>query len=201
MTMDAQWDEISLDVMRVLDGQCGVGESPESYNGRCRCIWCGEYKQQEEFVRSPRYASGYSSRCKVCHASYMRRRLAELKAGIWKPTGMRRGVPNATRIPTEPDIAWVAGFLEGEGNFRRSYSSHDRYGTEQVSAGQVNPEPPYKLQELFGGAIYKKKRSKWGMNDILYWQVTGERARVLMRAVEPLMSARRREQIKKASSR
>lgn len=47
----------------------------------------------------------------------------------------------------------------------------------------------------------RKKRGKWGMNDIFYWQVTGERARVLMRAVEPLMSARRRDQIRRASSR
>lgn len=186
--------------MRVLGGLYAISESPGRYNGRSRCIWCGEYKQQAEFVRNPRYASGYSSRCKVCHASYERRRLVELKSGIWKPTGMRRSVPNATRTPTQTDIAWVAGFLEGEGNFRRSHSSRG-HGTEHVSAGQLNQEPLNKLQDFFGGSIYNKKRSKWGMNDIFYWQVTGERARVLMKAVEPLMSARRREQIRKASSR
>lgn len=191
----------STTYMRVMDGQRGVRENPPDYSGRFRCIWCGEYKQQLEFVRSRRYPSGYTSRCKVCHAAYMRRRLAEVKAGIWKPTGMRRNVPNATRTPTEADIAWVAGFLEGEGHFQRSYSSNDRYGTERASAGQVNPEPLYRLQEFFGGGIHKKKRGKWGMNDIFYWQVTGERARVLMRAVEPLMSARRRDQIRRASSR
>lgn len=186
--------------MRILSLR-GVRESPAGYSKRSRCIWCGEYKQQEEFVRSPRYASGYTSRCKMCHAAYMRRRHAELKTGIWKPTGMRRNVPNATRIPTEVDIAWVAGFLEGEGHFRRTYSSKDRYGSEEVSPGQVNPEPLYKLQELFGGGIHLKKRSKWGMNDIFYWKVTGHRARVLMTAVDSLLSARRRDQIRRASSR
>ena len=164
-------------------------------------FWYGEYKPQEEFVRNPRYPSGYSSRCKVCHAGYMRRRLAELRAGTWKPTGMRRNVPNATRIPTEVDIAWVAGFLEREGHFRRSSTSRDRYGTEHVSAGQVDPEPLCKLQEFFGGGIHKKKRRTWGLNDILYWTVSGERARIPIRAVEPLMSARRRDQVRRASSR
>lgn len=114
---------------------------------------------------------------------------------------MRRNVPNATRIRTEVDIAWVAGFLEGEGHFRRSFSTNDRFGTEEASAGQVNPEPLVRLQEFFGGSIHKKKRSKWGLSDIFYWQVTGERARVLMRAIESLMSAHRRDQIRKASSR
>lgn len=190
-----------MEDMGVLNGQRAVREDPPGSTGRFRCIWCGEYKRQDEFVRSRHHPSGYTSRCKACHAAYMRRRLAELKAGIWKPTGMRRNVPNATRSPTESDVAWVAGFLEGEGHFRRSYSSRDRHGTEQVSAGQVDREPLYKLQELFGGGIHIKKRSKWGMNDIFYWQVTGERARVLMRAVEPLMSARRRDQIRRASSR
>lgn len=179
----------------------GVMESPTSYDGWCRCTWCGEDKPQNEFVRSPRYSSGYSSRCKVCHAAYMRRRLVELKAGIWNPTGMRRNVPNATRIPTEVDIAWAAGFLEGEGHFRRSTSARNRFGSEVVSAAQVNPEPLYRLQEFFGGGIYAKKRSKWGMNDIFEWKVSGERARILMRAVEPLMSIRRREQIRGAFSR
>lgn len=190
-----------LEEATVMTAWLGVTESPPSYGGLGRCIWCGESKLQDEFVRNRRHPSGYSSRCKVCHAAYERRRLAELKAGIWNPTGMRRNVPNARRIPTEVDIAWVAGFLEGEGHFRRSTSARNRFGSEAVSAAQVNPEPLYRLQEFFGGGIYAKKRSKWGMNDILEWKVSGERARILMRAVEPLMSMRRREQIRWAFSR
>lgn len=190
-----------LEDASVVNAQLGVTESPLSYSGWCRCVWCGEYKPQDEFVRNRRYPSGYCSRCKVCHAAYMRRRSAELKSGIWKPTGMRRNVPLATRIPTDVDIAWAAGFLEGEGHFRRSSSARNRHGTEEVSAGQVNPEPLYRLQEFFGGGINVKRRSKWGMNDILYWKVTGERARILMRAVESSMSTRRREQIRRALSR
>jgi hypothetical protein len=120
--------------------------------------------------------------------------------GVYKEQ-MRTTVPNATRAPTEADIAWAAGFLEGEGHFRRAYGTRDQYGSENISAGQVNPEPLLKLQELFGGSVKVKSRGKWAMGDIFYWYVSGERARIVMRAVEPLMSARRREQIRKAFSR
>ena len=68
-------------------------------------------------------------------------------------------------------------------------------------AAQVNPEPLHRLQELFGRSIYAKKWSKGGLNDILEWRVSGERARILMRAVEPYMSTCRRDQIRMASSR
>lgn len=96
---------------------------------------------------------------------------------------------------------WAAGFLEGEGHFRRNFSSRDHYGSEYVAAAQVNIEPLQKLQELFGGSICTKKRGKWGLGDIYEWQVCGERARVLMKAVAAHMFLRRSEQIRKASLR
>lgn len=114
---------------------------------------------------------------------------------------MRRSVPNPTRNATAEDIAWAAGFLEGEGHFRRNFSSKDHYGSEYVAAAQVNIEPLEKLQELFGGSISPKKRGKWGLGDINEWRVCGERARVGMRTIGPHMSLRRSEQIRKASVR
>lgn len=89
-------------------------EDSLAYRSRVKCLWCEEYKSPEDFVRNRNYKDGYHRRCKACHAAYMRRRLREMKAGTWKPTRMRHGVPNAIRVPSETDIAWAAGFLEGE---------------------------------------------------------------------------------------
>lgn len=180
---------------------CHLREQSAILYGSVTCIWCHESKPQEKFVRSPRYRTGFVPRCKACHAAYMRRRSAELKAGTWKPTRMRRSVPNATRDATLVDIAWAAGFLEGEGHFRRSFGSRDHYGTEYVAAAQVNLEPLLRLQELFGGSISTKNRTKWGLGYIYQWQVSGHRARVVMKAVAPHLSLRRSEQVRKASLR
>lgn len=180
---------------------CQLREESSAPYGTAKCIWCHESKPQHEFVRNPRYRTGFVPRCKSCHAAYMRRRLVEPKAGTWKPTGMRRSVPNPTREATPVDIAWAAGFLEGEGHFRRSFSSRDRHGSENVAAAQVNLEPLLRLQELFGGSISTKNRIKWGLGYIYQWQVSGHRARVVMGAVSPLLSLRRLEQVRKASLR
>ena len=161
--------------MRILHGQRRVRENPPAYGGRCRCILVRRIQATGRVRPKSALSIRVLFEMQGMSRGYMRRRLAELRAGTWKPTGMRRNVPNATRIPTEVDIAWVAGFLEREGHFRRSSTSRDRYGTEHVSAGQVDPEPLCKLQEFFGGGIHKKKRRTWGLNDILYWTVSGER--------------------------
>lgn len=53
---------------------------------------------------------------------------------------------------TGEEVAWVAGFLEGEGYFIL------KRGRLFVGANQVNPEPLERLQELLGGYIYKRER-------------------------------------------
>jgi len=47
------------------------------------------------------------------------------------------------------DIAWVAGFLEGEGNFHA-----DELRSVSISASQVQRAPLERLQALFGVAFY-----------------------------------------------
>ena len=93
----------------------------------------------------------------------------------------------ATQVPTEFDIAWVAGFLEGEGTFGY-YTS-----TPRVTAPQVQKEPLEKLQALFGGSITLRNNQ-----NIWAWNVYGKTARELMNTMYPHMSTRRREQISQA---
>ena len=178
-----------------------VAEVSPSYENLVTCLWCGQAKPQHEFSRSRRFKTGFAAHCRACHTAYERRRTAEIKAGTWNPTGQRTGVPNAVKSPSVVDIAWAAGFLEGEGHFRRSFSSMDRYGSERVDAAQVNPEPLRRLQEFFGGSIELKERRKDVHNDIFVWHVYGHRARTVMRAIEPFMSHRRREQVRRACER
>lgn len=106
-------------------------------------------------------------------------------------------VAKATKSPTSRDLEWAAGFLEGEGSFlynhnRKTLSNGRKKdtGTQEVSATQVHTsEPLNKLQALFGGTVRGED-----------WRVTGPRARGVMMTLYPLVSSRRKEQIRRALS-
>jgi hypothetical protein len=87
------------------------------------------------------------------------------------------------------DLAWAAGFLEGEGNFA-STSSH----SQQVTAVQVNREPAERMLALFGGTLYL--RPQRGRRDAWRWTVCGSRARGVMLTLYPLLSVKRQAQIR-----
>lgn len=96
--------------------------------------------------------------------------------------------PKATKHPTLCDIAWAAGFLEGEGCFTWK-------DTECIVAPQVQREPLSRLASLFGGTI----RDRHGRGQV-EWAVSGSRARGVMMTIYSFMSPRRKEQIKRALS-
>jgi len=94
-------------------------------------------------------------------------------------------------------IGVLAGFLEGEGSFDRSG------GSSRISAHQVNREPIDWLLDLFGGAAkrYHPKQSathKSQPSPVWNWYVSGSRARGVMMTIYSLMSAKRKEQIRRA---
>jgi hypothetical protein len=101
--------------------------------------------------------------------------------------------PPAIGSPSLVQIAWAAGFIEGEGTFagRSSYSR-----TEHVSAPQLQKEPLTRLVEYFGGSIHCRRTAKG--KKYYNWQATGSRARGVMLAIFSFMSPRRRNQIKAA---
>jgi hypothetical protein len=109
----------------------------------------------------------------------------------------RRGVENqstakSTVSPSLQDIAWAAGFLEGEGSFvRRGVST-------VVSAGQLTEEPLRRLLALFGGSVspYTMKRPR--PKQFWTWRASGARGRGVAMTVYSMMSARRQEQIRNA---
>lgn len=101
------------------------------------------------------------------------------------PSVTRRAhnVKDPTCKPTDLDIAWAAGFLEGEGSF---------WGT-QVRANQVQKQPLERLQALFGGSL--NQRNNGTAKPIWQWAVCGEKARSVISAIYPWLSPRRKAQI------
>ena len=97
----------------------------------------------------------------------------------------------ATKSPSLIDLHWAAGFLEGEGSFQFPH---------RVSASQVQEEPLLRLREMFGGkiGITKRPESKPNQKDCHSWNTSGSRARGIMMTLYPLMSTKRKEQIKQA---
>ena len=92
-------------------------------------------------------------------------------------------------------LAWVAGFLEGEGSF---VLNRDR---PRMRACQVDLQCLELLQFLFGGSIQTDKKLRSPRSQPLHeWVLDGVRARDLMTQLHPFMSDRRKDQITHALS-
>lgn len=91
------------------------------------------------------------------------------------------------------DIAWAAGFLEGEGSV---IIPKNKTASPQVSAVQVQLEPLERLCALFGGAIYSKPAR--GNRQACYsWRtIRRPRAVEILMTIYSLMSPTRKEHIK-----
>lgn len=104
---------------------------------------------------------------------------------------------------SDRDLAWAAGFLEGEGSFSfgsRRDKGHPWSGSPNVSACQKQREPLDRLHKMFGGntpALYHK-RGPLKNKDVWHWRVYGERAIGIMYVMYLCMSPRRRHQINNA---
>jgi len=108
-----------------------------------------------------------------------------------RQVGMR-ATPHATISPVAIDLAWAAGFLEGEGSFIRD----GRIAAAQ--AGDQVPDPLIRLQQLFGGSITKRepRSDVLGKQRQWVWTVCGPRARGVMMTIYTFMSSRRKMQIR-----
>jgi hypothetical protein len=96
------------------------------------------------------------------------------------------------------DIAWAAGFIEGEGSFI-GYIAAGKHLRTQITAVQVQKEPLERLHKLFGGTLWfhAKKPTNERQNPAWRWQLGGKEARRLMHVLYPFMSPKRQEQIDK----
>lgn len=87
------------------------------------------------------------------------------------------------------DLAWAAGFLDGEGSLLIQNAKRNgvRYYWIMVSAPQVSPEPLIKLQMMFGGAIHHRRSrpEKWA--DFYEWHIGNRQAASMLRRVLPYL--------------
>lgn len=93
------------------------------------------------------------------------------------------------------DIAWAAGFLEGEGCFA---AAGGKYPSNALTASQSEPEQLHKLSSLFGGRVRQRPRhttSKLSKKPMWEWGVYGPRAAGVMMTIYKFMSEHRKRQI------
>lgn len=93
------------------------------------------------------------------------------------------------------NVAWAAGFMEGEGSF---YCNN---GAGIVTAAQVQREPLDRLQVLFGGIIRQRQTKGFSEKPIWVWTLPSHRSIEVMMTLYVLMSPKRKKQIATALER
>src|ERR1700749_3884577 len=98
------------------------------------------------------------------------------------------------RMVTAIEIAWAAGFIEGEGHLHLTRTS------PQVECSQVQKEPLERLVTIFGGTLrfVQRKNPKPNHKDYYRWQINGPKAAGVMMTIYAMMSPVRKEQIEHA---
>lgn len=122
---------------------------------------------------------------------------ARLKAGTWiNRGGERHSTPRAMIHPTQRDLGWAAGFIEGEGSI-----AIYRGGSAQscgINATNCDREPLLRLQQMFGGCIHKKSLGVKNRQQPYYWGVYGVRARGVIMTLYAMLSRRRQAKCRAA---
>jgi hypothetical protein len=94
---------------------------------------------------------------------------------------------------TELDLAYLAGFIDGEGSIGIVVvAKHKKYVT-QIAACNCNPTPIMLLKELFGGKIRLRnwKNKKWKPN--YEWKLTAKKAAVVIKAILPYLKIKNKQ--------
>ncbi len=94
---------------------------------------------------------------------------------------------------TTKDIAWAAGFLEGEGSFAGDLKKRD---SPSIQATQCQKEPLERLQRLFGGTIYPEQTRSPKHKPRSVWFLGSVRAIEVMMTIYVLMSPWRQTRIR-----
>jgi len=105
------------------------------------------------------------------------------------------------------DLAWAAGFWEGEGSVKSNWgkSKKPAFWSIQMSAAQKDPWCLHKMRDMFGGRV-RLMRSKASSplvktgGELYQWVVSGTRARAFAMTIFAMVSPKRKEQIKKAAA-
>jgi len=109
------------------------------------------------------------------------------------PLGYSQVKLSANRSPTSLDIAWVAGFYEGEGSC--GWKHTDKIQVPQSEDGLMVLK---KCVELFGGSISRRGGNGTKKGKLMYeWHIHGSRARAFSMTIYKFLSPKRQNQIRR----
>jgi hypothetical protein len=103
-------------------------------------------------------------------------------------------------VLTVRDLAWAAGFLDGEGSFSLLAPKTPHGGVSpKLQAAQVDRELLDRLRRMFGGAIYLRRYNppRPRIHDCHLWALNGKPAIGVMLTLYPMLSLKRRLQIQR----
>lgn len=101
----------------------------------------------------------------------------------------------AAITPSVVDLAWAAGFLEGEGSFCVT-KRPPFYIYPYIQVAQVQKEPLERLQKMFGGSFHLRTEvTRPKQHPYWRWSVSGARALGVMLTLFSFMSPKRKQQI------
>jgi hypothetical protein len=92
------------------------------------------------------------------------------------------------KIPRAVDIAWAAGFIEGDGHL------YNRGAQDSVDVTQKQRWPLEQLTELFGGSIGLIHNQGVAKRTYNRWRLSGENARRFIEMIYPYLSPEKKAQ-------
>ena len=103
--------------------------------------------------------------------------------------------PDVT-IPEPLELAWVAGFIDGEGFVGMHRCTHEGnkrdYFQLLLDVAQARPEPIERLQQYFGGKVTFRRNAG---NGAYYWRLYGDRAARTLQQLLPYLLVKRQQTI------
>jgi hypothetical protein len=157
---------------------------------RKRCNICGELKLLGAFNRDKTKSQGRQSICVNCRKKLRRKTVRVQGSSIHSFL-----FPCALKEISANDLAWLVGWLEGEGCF--GINTKRGYPFPRISGASTDRDTLERVQVITGvGTISEIKKQKVHHKQCWIWNVQRFLdALELMRVLEPHMMARRRQRI------
>lgn len=105
----------------------------------------------------------------------------------------RKGVALAIGSLTATDLAWLAGYLEGEGSFMKGPPSNS--GLPVVSFQTTDEDIAARVAAMFAVSYFSTAKARDYYKDAFRARLSGSRAVGLMKKLRPFMGVRRQAQI------
>jgi hypothetical protein len=101
------------------------------------------------------------------------------------------------KMPTKEELAWVAGFMEGEGHIGICQDVKRGHCFLQITASSISKDLLENMQRLFGGNIIQANHAgyKPRYNHLFRWYTQCDKAVDVLKAIEPFIVGTKNEQI------